>query len=81
MKSRLLLAVLIVFFVIGASSLIRLSQNGNSELDDKLSSNAVGGELGDAEIEELSGISAEELGKHSDLDDCWVVYDRKVYDI
>ncbi|MEK6925267.1 MAG: cytochrome b5-like heme/steroid binding domain-containing protein [Nanoarchaeota archaeon] len=63
--NRLFLAILIFVFGIGVTFFIRLSTSLNGNVDN-LDSNVVGSET---------------LLEHNIVDDCWVGYDGKVYDV
>lgn len=66
---RVFLAILIVLFGLGVTAFIRLSSSDQS------------GTVSDSS-EKLSGIiSLNILSEHDSVEDCWVGYDGKVYDV
>jgi cytochrome b involved in lipid metabolism len=96
MKTKIVLAVLIVLFVLGFVFFLRLGQQGyqeNEESQDNLPSNnqaaTTSPEINndqqadsDNQPNQDSGkISLSELAEHNSLENCWIAYDGKVYDI
>lgn len=90
-KSKILLAGLIVLVAIGIASFIFIastnlyysdtsSSDGNSTLP--LQNGTGSNESGSSGGTETSGkITSEQLAQHSSAGDCWVVYKNKVYDL
>lgn len=95
MKSKMVVAALIVVVVIGFVSLIRLSDSGGKFYDDDSNeyedSGFSGSDLGQSSSSgETSSsnsgnfgslVSLSTLAKHNSRTDCWVAYGGKVYDI
>jgi len=79
MDKRLLYVGLIVAIVLVGIFLIRANQSGyNPQPTANTNSNSSGGS---STNNSSSGVPLSELSKHSTVDDCWVAYDGKVYDI
>ena len=68
MKSKLLLAIMILVIVLAVVFLIRTNSKG-------LSSGSENQDNKDLKV------TLEELKKHDDMESCWVPYDGKVYDL
>lgn len=69
MNKRLLLATLIIVLVIGVVILIRV---GPTESEKSIESQTEGS---------IKMVSASELSQHNSKEDCWVVFEGKVYDL
>lgn len=76
MKSKIFLAVLIVVLVIGVTFFIRINQNNYVAID--TTGNNLPGQTQNSTTEK---ISLTELANHNSLEDCWIAYKGKVYDI
>lgn len=91
MKTKIILAVLVVLFVIGTVFFIRMNQNGYNAQDsspNNLPGQTDGSTTGNSnqsgsnsQGQNSGKISLSELSKHNSQQDCWVAYDGKVYDI
>ena len=69
MKTKIVLAVLIALFVLGLTFFIRINQSTYQPSDNL------------AGQQSSTTVPISELAKHNTLEDCWVAYDGKVYDI
>ena len=90
MKTKIILAILIVLFVVSFVYFIRINQNSYTANED--SSGNIAGQIQESTTSSGTNnntqtqnsnnkISLSELSKHNSREDCWVAYDGKVYDI
>ncbi|MFH1802486.1 MAG: cytochrome b5-like heme/steroid binding domain-containing protein [archaeon] len=90
MKTKIILAVLIVLFVIGFTFFVRIGQEGYQSSGE--STGSIGGENEEATASQGDNntggqdvtngkIPLSELSQHNSLEDCWISYNGKVYDV
>jgi len=85
MKTKIILAVLLILFVLSFVFFLRLNQKNyqppeqSSNNPSSKSQEAV--TKGPNSDSESGKVPLSELEKHNNLQDCWIVYKRKVYDI
>lgn len=96
MNNKLVLGFLIFVLVIGLTFFVRINQNnwgdnliaanptGTQQLSSQNNSdvkNSLNSTSGDNSPTNSGKITLSELANHDSLNDCWIVYDGKVYDI
>jgi|SRR3989344_1385312 len=80
MKSKLLIAAGIIILVVLGVFFLRTNQSGY-QTDTQISAESGDTQIDQEQVAQKNTIPLLELAKHNALDDCWIAYDKKVYDI
>jgi len=83
MDKRIILAILIFMFVIGMVFFVRVGYSNNETSDSYVNTISVPNNSNSvvSENNNVNKISLSELSSHNTANDCWVVFENKVYDI
>jgi len=83
MDKRIILAILIFMFVIGMVFFVRVGYSDNENSDSYVNtvSTSENSNIVVSENNKEEKISLPELSSHNTANDCWIVFEDKVYDI